>query len=309
MITVLGDGSFGTALAQVLARNGHTVLLWCYNQEVDQAITSTRRNERYLPGIELEPTIRTTLCIEEALHTASWIVEAIPMAYLSSVLSQVTTIKRTIPWVLASKGITQNKLPSELLHEILGELPIVILSGPSFAHQLASGTPTGVTLASSTHAEEFKQMLESDMVYIDMTTDIIGTQLCGAFKNVIALTLGILDGAGYESNTQALIFTKMIQELSHIITDKGGSLSTIMQLAGIGDLTLTAYTDTSRNRTLGKAIGEKKYLEKPLPYTEGINTLRSLPGYLKKRYPLFSAVHNIVLNQQPVNTLFSCIKK
>ncbi len=309
MITILGDGAFGTALAQVIAGNGHQVTLWCYNPEVALSITSKRCNELYLPAIDLHPNIHTSLTLTQALQDTSWIVEAIPVAHLYSVLSTIKDLNTQTPWVLASKGISHNQLPSEILSSTLGSLSTVILSGPSFARELASGVPTGLTLASTTHAEPFRKIIESNTVVIDTTTDVIGTQLCGALKNVIALTLGILEGAHYGSNTQALVFTQMIKELAQIIKDKGGSQETIMLLAGIGDLTLTAFNSQSRNKTLGKAIGRKEYLNKELPYTEGVNTLRSLPEYLKKDYPLFNAVHQIALHQKELETLIDCIKK
>ena len=195
MITVLGDGAFGTALAQILAHNNHQVTLWCYNPEVAHTITTKRCNELYLPAVDLHPNINTCLSLEEVIHDTSFIVEAIPVTYLHAVVSNIKDLNPAIPWVVASKGISDNQLPSEILTNTLGPVPTVVLSGPSFARELASGVPTGLTLASSTHALAFKKIIESDTVFIDTTQDIIGTQLCGALKNVIALTLGILEGA------------------------------------------------------------------------------------------------------------------
>lgn len=302
MISVLGDGAFGTALAQVLAHNDHKVTLWCYNPEVATSITTKRRNQLYLPSIELHENITPSTSLEESLQ-ANWIVEAIPVGYLPSVLATIKKVNPTTPWVLASKGISEDKLPADIITSFLGPIPIVILSGPSFARELAAGNPTGLTLASATHAHAFKELLESKTISTDTTTDIIGTQLCGALKNVIALTLGMLEGAGYSANTRALVFTNMMKELAEIITDKGGSQKTLQLFAGIGDITLTTFNSQSRNTTLGRAIGRKEYLHKELPYTEGINTLKSLPGYLTKNYRIFSQVPKIVVEHSPLETL------
>ena len=317
-ITVLGDGSFGTALAQTLAHKGHSITLWCYDPEIASAIEQARCNIRYLPDLKLHANITPITSLEEALTTAdpSWIVEAIPVAYMRSVLSQTQSYVTATPWVIASKGIEAktNLLPSPILTESLGkEVPIVVLSGPSFARQLAEGMPTGLSLASTdlSLATSFKRVIESTTVVVDTTQDIIGTQLCGALKNVIALTLGIIDGAGYETNTQALVFTKMVKELEQLIKKHNGDTNTLLTFAGIGDLTMTAYSSQSRNKTLGKSIGKQEYKDKELPYTEGINTLTSIPAItMDLSVPIFTAVYKVVFDQQPADVLITaCIKK
>ncbi len=271
-----------------------------------------------MPGVPLHVNITPTTSLEEALTTkSSFIVEAIPITYLRSVLIQAKPfLDPTAPWVLGSKGIEEATgfLPTEILEDALEHtVPVIVLSGPSFAQELAIGQPTGLTLASSDLglACSFKAALTQDSVLIDISTDLAGTQWCGALKNVIALTLGILEGAGYGTNSQALVYTNMVQELQEVISSRGGNANTILSYAGIGDITLTAYSSQSRNRSLGKAVGRKEYLGRELPYTEGINTLRSLPTITKSlTLPVFEATYAVVYYQQHAGSLITaCHKK
>lgn len=315
-ITVLGDGSFGTALAQTLAHNGHHITLWCYDPEIATSIEQARCNIRFLPGLKLHKNITPSTSLKESLTTAepAWIVEAIPVAYMRSVLSQITACAH-VPWVVASKGIERdtNLLPADIVTQCVPhDIPTIILSGPSFALQLAQGQPTGLTLASRdiTNAEGFRQVIESPSVVVDTTSDDHGTQLCGALKNVIALAMGILEGAGYEANTQALIFTKMVKELALIIDAYKGNQDTLLTFAGIGDITMTAYAAHSRNKALGIGIGKQEYRNKELPYTEGINTLSSIPAITRHvSTPLFHAVYEVVFNKQDVTSLIAVAQK
>ena len=189
---------------------------------------------------------------------------------------------------------------------------MVVLSGPSFAQELALGQPTGLTLASRdlTLAYSFKEVFGQDTVLIEITDDQEGVQWCGALKNIIALTLGLLEGAGYGTNSQALVYTLMVQELNKLVLAQGGKADTILSYAGIGDITLTAYSFQSRNKALGRAAGRKEYLGRELPYTEGINTLRSLPTITRMGcLPVFEAAYAVVCYEQEVTSLITACQK
>ncbi len=316
-ITVLGDGTFGTALAQTLASNGHHILLWCYNPEVAHSIEQTGYNAVYMPGVKLYPTIAPTTSLEEALMAPnSLVIEAIPVTYLRSVLTQCKPfVDPTTAWVVTSKGIEAPKvlLPTEIIKDILGnELSIVVLSGPSFAQELIVKQPTALTLASTylELAEAVKVLLQNDALLIETSLDEVGVQWCGALKNVIAVALGIVEGAGYGTNSQALVCTKMIHELKQVIMVYGGDPQTVLSFAGIGDIMLTSYSSQSRNRETGRALGKKEIAPHKLPYTEGINSLQAIPSIIKLiKIPVFEAVYEIVYNQADVASIFTACKK
>lgn len=314
-VTILGDGSFGTALAQLCARNNLDVKLWCHNPLVADSIKNTGYNTVYMPGLKLHTAIKPTISLKEALSNSSWIVEAIPVAYLRSVLLACKPmLDPSISWVLASKGMERDTgyLPSEILTDALGIPHFVVLSGPSFAQELFTHEPTALTLASpkATSAHSFKTVIEQKNLVLECSADYLGAQWCGALKNVIALAVGMIDGAGYGANSQALVCARMVQELTALITSSGGHLETIVSFAGIGDIALTAYSSQSRNKALGKALGMKEYLEKDLPYTEGINTLAALPLRINiTAMPMFHAVHKIVFEGHDLTVLFEACKK
>ncbi len=322
-ITVLGDGAFGTALAQLCARNGHDVTMWCYNADVAAMIEKKRCNERYLPSIILHERITAVTSMEKALKNGQWIIEAVPVKFMYSVLALCRPfVNDSTPWVLASKGIDYEtmRIPSHMLYHALEmQVPYVILSGPSFADELAKAEPTAVMLASNELdlAYRFKLAVENDTFFAHVTQDTIGVQICGMIKNSIAIALGILEGAGYGKNAQALVLTQALSELAHIVRAVGGQESTVLSLAGIGDIALTAYSDKSRNRTLGVLIGKGQYETLVESYAEGINCLRAIKeiSAVSARdglvplfnTPLFSALYDVVnYRKKPQELITAC---
>lgn len=317
-ISVLGDGAWGTAVAQCIGTNGHYVTLWCNNQEAASAIIKDQKNTIYLPDIQLSSNITTTTDIKIALQ-ADIIFEAVPVKYLRSVLEKAApyvTLEQL--WIVLSKGIEQNTflLPSHIIEQVLTVKNIVSMSGPSYAREFAMQQPTAFTLASNVQADVIKiqNIITADYVHTACSTDLIGVQVIGALKNILALAIGIVEGAGYYDNAKARMLTQGIHEICTFITLFGGQKETIFEYAGIGDIVLTAYGKESRNRALGIALGQGKNLEQLLQSTsvpESINTLRSVHQLMQERgitAPLFSTLYTIVFDGLPIDQLFNCLR-
>lgn len=316
-IAVLGDGAWGTAMAQLLAGNGHQVTLWCHNAEIAHTIASTRLNSNYLPGITLSERITPTTSLKKAFES-SIIFEAIPIKFLRTVLMQAKAYSNANHrWVILSKGI-ENKtllLPREIIAKTLPHTVVsscVVLAGPSYAHDVATQQPTMVTIASSDRAQaQYVQGLVHNAWFVaELSEDIIGVQLCAAYKNVAALCIGMLEGAGYGENTRILALIKCLDEMHYLISARGGNLDTVYGPSGLGDLILTGLGSQSKNRTVGLLLGKGNKLEQALAATgyvpEGINTVVSLQQFAQ-RYslvlPICAAVHAIIFNQQSVSLL------
>lgn len=309
VITVIGEGAWGTAVATLLAHNGHTVLLWCHDEKVKKSIETKQVNERYLPGITLSKNIVPILDLGEALKQSSWIFEAIPIKYLRSVLEAIDLHMCTNkPWVILSKGIENSTLmlPGQIIDSVLGfQTPQVVFFGPGFAHDLAHKHITAVALASTDEKLAFslQKLLKNDYFKPAISSDSRGAQLCGALKNVIALCVGMLSGAGYGDSTKAFVITQGLHEMATLVTACGGKQETVYGLAGVGDLILTSYGKQSRNVKVGYMLGQGKPLDLILQETgmtpEGINTLTSIHELMKKidmRLPLLEGVYGVVFS-------------
>lgn len=305
-ITVLGDGAFGTAIAQLLAHNGHQVTLWCYQQAIAQEINSQHTNTRFLPGIELNKNIQAIARLPEALHGAEFIFEAIPVKFLRTIIMQAAPYVQKQTWVTLSKGIEQDTLlfPTQIIQELVPTAPCVVLSGPSYAHDVARGEPTLVSLAAqnTTRAQEIAQLVCNKNFSVTMSGDVIGVQACAAYKNVAAIAIGAQEGAGYGHNARTLTFMRALDEMRLLVTTLGGNPETAYSPAGVGDLALTALGGQSKNRALGQALGDG---QKP-DYTnlpEGANTIVSLMQLAQKlntSLPLCATVYNMLYTDQSV---------
>ncbi len=310
-VTVLGEGAFGTAFATLLANNGHMVHLWCHNADIPAQILTTRENKKYLPGVILDERIMPTHDIQQALKESSYIFEAIPTQFLRSVLIQAKNYAhRDQTWIFLSKGIEQNTLllPSQILDDVFGyAVKKAVISGPSFAHDIAKKQVVAVSCASSDHIllTQVEQLLSNAYFRLSLTADVIGVQFCGALKNCIALLLGMLDGAGYSESTKASTLTKLLHELMQLVIALGGNKETVFGLAGIGDIVLTSYGQKSRNREVGRRLGAGESLEAILAtmhaVPESINTLASLQQLIIAHaitVPLFSALYDVLFEKK-----------
>lgn len=256
MITILGDGSWGTAIAILLAHNGFDVTIWCHNHTVAQSIQTEHKNHQYLPKFDLSKKISATTDLRHAL-TAEIVFEAIPVKFMRSVLEQCKPYAQSNQlWVSLSKGIENSTLmlPTQIIQDVLGsQTEVAVVSGPSYAHDLALGQPTGVTVAAerSEAITIIKKNMQNSAFCLEVSRDLLGVQLVGALKNVFALGSGLLEGSGYGANSQALLMMRGLQECEVLLAVLGCKKSTLYSFAGIGDLTLTSFGGKSRNHKVG----------------------------------------------------------
>jgi glycerol-3-phosphate dehydrogenase (NAD(P)+) len=308
-IGVLGAGSWGTALADVLARNGHETRLWAWSPALATNLRELRRNDRYLPGVSLHDDLQITAGLEETLVGADTVLSVSPSHYVRDVLTAASThIDPKARLISASKGLEldSDKRMSEVIAEVLpGEASsgVVVLSGPSFAAELARGLPTAVTLASrsAANAEAVQVMFQNDHFRLYTQSDVVGTELGGALKNVMAIAAGISDGLGLGANARAALLTRGLAEMSRLAERMGGQAVTLAGLAGMGDLVLTCTGDLSRNRRVGLALGEGRRLDDVLDemdaVAEGVRTTRAareLAAELGVEMPIVDAVYSVL---------------
>ncbi len=301
---MLGGGAWGTAMASLLAENGHSVVLWCYEQDVTDCIARRNINERYLPDIKLSPLISSTNAIGDIFSHATIIFEAIPVSHMRSVfeLSQ-PYVQSDHRFVVLSKGLEQDTLllPSQIIADVLGNATeIAAVAGPSFAHDVALKFVTALTVASTnlSFVHTLQKLIENHYCRTYSCQDLLGVQCGGAFKNVLALGLGILDGAKCADNTKAFVFTRGLAEIALCAQSLGGKKETLYGLSGIGDLVLTSMGHLSRNTYLGQCLGQGKPLEMITQelgtVPEGINTIQSVYQLAKRNnldLPVFAGIH------------------
>jgi len=308
-IGVIGAGSWGTALADCLARNGHPVTLWSHELEVATGIESDRRNDVYLPGVDLDPTLHASSNLQKVLDGAEIIVSVSPSEFVRNVMEQARPYISGRPLLVsASKGLElgSDLRMSEVLIEVLGaELAegCVVLSGPSFAVELARRQPTAVTLASRSedNAVAVQGLFQNEHFRLYTQSDVIGTELGGSLKNVIALAAGISDGLGLGDNARAALLTRSLAEIRRLTHKLGGEPETLAGLAGVGDLILTCTGDLSRNRTVGLQIGRGQSLDEVLSgmisVAEGVRTTKAAVDLAESHgveMPIAVAVYSIL---------------
>jgi len=262
-VAVLGAGSWGTALADCLARNGHDTTVWAWEPEVAGEVTEEHRNEAYLPGVDLEGSLRATSDMGAALAGAEIVVSVSPSHVVRDVMGRAARfLAPGSLLVSASKGLelSTGQRMSEVLEEAVGPeaaAGCVVLSGPSFAAELARRLPTAVTLASRSeeNAVRVQALFQNEHFRLYTQGDVIGTELGGSLKNVIAIAAGIVDGLGFGHNTVAALITRGLAEIGRLAEALGGRPETLSGLAGLGDLVLTCTGALSRNRRVGQGLG------------------------------------------------------
>ena len=256
---VLGAGSWGTALALVLARNGHQVYLWDIDQALIQQIDSERENKRYIPGVAIPDNIIPIENLDTLPEDIKLCVMVVPCHALRSSLKLVSHLKDLII-CLACKGFEPKtqKLNHVVVKETLPHADVAILTGPSFAKEVANALPTAVTIAAEENAiaNEVTEYFHSEKFRIYTHDDVVGAQIGGAVKNVMAIAAGIADGLGFGANTRAALITRGLAEIMRLGIALGGKQETFMGLSGLGDLILTCTDDQSRNRRLGLLLAK-----------------------------------------------------
>jgi glycerol-3-phosphate dehydrogenase (NAD(P)+) len=304
-LAVLGGGAWGTALAQVAARANHEVILWVRNDGLVEQINGRRENPRYLPGVALGPAVRATsdLALAASCEILLLVVPAQHLRALGERLAAVLPAER--PLVICSKGIERGSgaLMSEVLGEVLPGRPLAVLSGPTFAGEVARGLPCAATLACPEQSVGLPLLnaLGSRRFRPYLSDDVIGVEIGGAVKNVIAIACGIVIGRDLGENARAALITRGLAEVVRLIRAKGGRPETAMGLSGLGDLTLTCCGPQSRNFSLGVALGEGRALADVLAerhtVAEGVFTaeaVSALAGRLNVEMPICEAVHAVL---------------
>ncbi len=307
-VAVLGAGGWGTALAILANRAGSKVKIWTRNDAVAESILETRMNAPYLAGVFIDPSIDVTQDLREAC-TADILMISVPAQSLRTLcITMSDLLEPHIPLILASKGIELGSLAlmSEVVHTILPSNPLAVLSGPNFAREAAEGQPTATTLACNDNllAQNMADALGGRMFRPYITDDVIGTQVGGAVKNVIAIACGIALGQKMGENARAALITRGLAEMSRLAAVKGGRQSTLMGLSGIGDLMLTCSSLQSRNMSLGFSLGTGEISQESITtassgLTEGVATAQSIYELSMKlgvSMPICTTVHRVLTN-------------
>jgi glycerol-3-phosphate dehydrogenase (NAD(P)+) len=284
-LAVLGAGSWGTALAMALAPRFDSVRLWARDAPRAAGIGELRENRRYLAGFRLPDHVRVSSDLAETLTGAGIVLIAIPSAHLRSTLHAARPHLQSAHQVVsATKGLEEGThfRMSQLIADVLsGSVPIAVLSGPTFAKEIAAGEPAAVVVASNdmASAEEIQRAFSTPSLRLYASTDVIGVELGAALKNVIAIGAGICRGLGFGSNSVAALVTRGLAEITRLALKMGGQPRTLAGLAGLGDLVLTATGDLSRNRFVGIELGRGRLLDDILAgmtmVAEGVGTCRA----------------------------------
>jgi len=313
-IVVLGAGSLGTALAIHLARAGHEVLLWGNEPEHIQLLSEQRCNQQFLPDVNFPDSLHLTASLEQALIDPLWTLLAIPShAYRVFLQKNSPLFAEHIGVAWASKGLEVGS--GKLIHQVLAEeLPqckkIAVMSGPTFAAEVARNLPTALTVASTSDSflKQISDDLHSGRFRVYSSTDMVGVELGGAFKNVLAIAAGAADGLGFGANTRAALITRGLAEMMRLGEAMGGRRETFMGLAGMGDLILTCTDNQSRNRRTGLLLAQGKTLdqvhEEIGQAIEGLKTAKEVVGLAEKykvEVPICEQVYRVLYENCPID--------
>jgi glycerol-3-phosphate dehydrogenase (NAD(P)+) len=311
--TVLGAGAFGTALAIQLARQGHATKVWTRSSHEAAALEARRENTRYLAGVRLPDELHVTSDLAATLTDAELVVLAIPSQATRATLELAKPYLERAVLCCASKGIERGSLMlmSEVVLDVLGSgaAPrLTFLSGPSFARELAERVPTAVTIAGedASSTSLVQRAFSGGALRVYATEDVVGVEVGGALKNVIAIAAGIVDGLGFGQNCRAALITRGLAEIGRLAAKKGGHPLTLAGLAGVGDLVLTCTGSLSRNRTVGVELGKGRKLSEILEslghVAEGVATTKSayeLGRRLGVELPITEEVYRVLYEDKP----------
>lgn len=314
---VIGGGAWGTALADVLARNTHDVTLWALEADVVAAINDSHENSRFLGGFPLAPALRATASLADALEGASLVCVATPAQHVRTVLQHARgALPARTTICVASKGIETETLMlmSDVVAAEAPEHDVVALSGPSFAAEVVAQQPTAIVAASANvvAAEAVQEAFSNRYLRVYTHDDIVGVELGGALKNVMAVAAGLVEGVGLGFNSRAALITRGLAEMTRLGTALGAQAATFAGLAGMGDLVLTCTGSLSRNRAVGIAVGQGATLDEALAgketVAEGVSTTRcalSLATREGIEMPIVEMVHRILFDGHSARTAVS----
>ena len=312
---VIGGGAWGTALAQVAASGGAETILWALEDDVVAAVNRIHENPIYLPGLKLDPSIRATGNFSE-LGNCDGLLVVTPAQHMRAILGRMPC--PGIPLVLCSKGIEESS--GALLHHVAREVctssPIAVLSGPTFAHEVASGLPTAVTLAADDPAlaERLRERIARPTFRVYVSDDVTGAEIGGAVKNVLAIACGIVEGKGLGQNARAALVARGFAEMTRFGLAYGAQRETLAGLSGLGDLVLTCSSTSSRNYSLGLGIGEGKpaseLLSNRKTVAEGAFTAPVLARLAREKgidMPIVDAVDALVAGRANVDQVLDAL--
>lgn len=319
-IGILGAGAYAMAISSILDNNNHELTMWTEFVDEAEALKSTRKNDKKMPGFTLPEKINITTDLEKSIINKDLIILAIPTQFLDTVCKKMKSYINNNKILITSKGIDQKTgfLVDKIIRTNLNTENIAILSGPTFAIDIPKKSQIGLSIASSNKETEslIKEIFDNEYVNLDYTKDIIGTELCGAVKNIYAIVMGLLEGLECNESTKAFFMTEIIKETKELINLFGGTEETILTYASIGDIFLTCNSKSSRNYSFGTLLGDKqnklkskKYLEETT--VEGVYTLRSMKKILQaqnKSFKIIDAIYEIIENEQEPTKILKIFK-
>jgi glycerol-3-phosphate dehydrogenase (NAD(P)+) len=325
-ITIIGDGGMGTVLGMLLVDKGITTRIWGYNRRQLEEIAKNRENKKFLPGYKLSEKIQFEHDDKMAMSDADLIVSAVPCQFMRQVWNRLKEhVPDDVPIVSVAKGIENETLlrPTEILADILRfsqNDKLAVLSGPTIADELARKLPATACSASGNEslAGEIQHTFSDDVPWFRVytNTDIVGVELAGAMKNVIAIAAGIIDGAGAGDNAKAALLTRGLAEIKRLGIKMGAKPQTFSGLTGLGDLVTTCISPTGRNRSFGERIGKGQTVEQARDATEsvveGIATCESVIALAERHgveMPITHAVYKILFENKPVQTAIADLMK
>jgi len=325
-ITIIGDGGMGTVLGMLLVEKGIKTRIWGYNRRQLEEIAKNRENKKFLPGYKLPEEIQFEYDDKKAISGADLIVSAVPCQFMRQIWDRLKEhVPDDVPIVSVAKGIENETLlrPTEILADILRFTQndqLAVLSGPTIADELARKLPATACSASSNEslAGEIQHTFSDDVPWfrVYMNTDIVGVELAGAMKNVIAIAAGIIDGAGAGDNAKAALLTRGLAEIKRLGIKMGAKPQTFSGLTGLGDLVTTCISPTGRNRSFGERIGKGQTVEQARDATEsvveGIATCKSVIALAERHgieMPITQAVYKVLFENKPVQTAIADLMK
>lgn len=316
-ISIFGCGAYGLALSSILTSNNFNFSMWTKFEEEKKQLDELRGNEKLLPGYKLAKNINITTSIEAAAKNTDLIIIAIPTEFIEDLIIELKPYINSNHILIASKGIQQKTglFIHEIIKKHINTNQLSVISGPSFAKDVITKKPLGLSLATNNKstAEIVKCALENHYVKLNMTSDILGVEMCGTIKNVMALSSGIINGLKANESTKAMFLTEALNCTKEILKYIKADPKTILSYAGIGDFLLTCTSSSSRNFSYGKLIGEKSSLEQLEQYikdntVEGMYSLISIYELLNKKninMTLITIIYNIVINHHDPTEILS----
>ncbi|MDD5692389.1 MAG: NAD(P)-dependent glycerol-3-phosphate dehydrogenase [Candidatus Omnitrophica bacterium] len=315
-IAILGDGGWGTTLAVLLSGKGYSVTLWGAFDNYTKAMAKSRKNPKFLPGVRIPSQVEITSDLKIALERKGLIVLAIPSQYTRQVLRKAKgNFDNSAIFLSVTKGIETGSLKriSEIVHEELGHVKLAVLSGPTIAREVARGIPTAAVVASRNVKirKSLQNIFNTEKFRVYTNADIIGVELGGSLKNVIAIACGVSDGLGFGTNTKAAILARGLAEISRLGKAMGAKLETFSGISGLGDLVTTCVNKESRNRFVGEEIGRGKTLKEIHKHmqmvAEGVPTAKSayaLSRKYKVEMPITKEVYGLLYkNKSPLQAV------